>query len=123
MDIKFRAYSKSENFIFKVRHIHWNGGKVSSVQEELTSHYYMVDDIELMRYIERRDKNNKEIYEGDICRFDGHNYLAKVVYCPEIAAFGFDSCNKETINNPKALMYWDDCEVIGNIHKNPELLK
>lgn len=67
--------------------------------------------------------NGKEVYGGDIVRFLNHPYLAEVKYCPEFAAFLFDSHNDKTRNNPNAQMLWRDAfEIIGNIHEHPKLL-
>ena len=60
------------------------------------------------------DKNGNEIYEGDILRYsDG-----------EILGVAFD--NKTAQFTTKTRWLWtiiDVCEVIGNIHDNPELLE
>lgn len=77
-----------------------------------------------LQFTGRKDKNGKEAYGGDIVKFPNHEYLAEVKYCPEFAAFLFDSHNDETRNNPDAQMLWSDAfEIIGNIHENPELLE
>ena len=72
------------------------------------------------------DKNGKEIYEGDIIQDstfkDRGSYIMAVEWEKEAASFvltrngwAFRHYFYES-SNP------DDCEVIGNIHENPELL-
>lgn len=60
-----------------------------------------------------KDKNGKEIYEGDVVQ----DYEGVVHYVRWSVG---DGCFDFT-GSPYALS--DDCEVIGNIHDNPELLK
>ena len=74
------------------------------------------------------DKNGKEIYEGDIIRILLRRHMEDLVFANaeihfEGAAFwfnarkiGFTDCNWHFYNQ-------SDREVIGNIYKNPELLK
>lgn len=64
------------------------------------------------------DKNGKEIYEGDIYRYDNPDSINEVSYCAGGGFTGFD-LTPATHNENKLL----DAEVIGNIHDNPELLK
>lgn len=77
-------------------------------------------DYVLMQYIGLKDKNGKEIYEGDI--IDHEHYSPRtVIYENNHARFGLQSSNKsfykfDEFNKRKML-------VIGNIYENPELLK
>ena len=58
------------------------------------------------------DKNGKKIFEGDIVKVDGKVYEVKYMLGQFFVG----------INMPIAYKRFD-CEVIGNIHDNPELLE
>jgi uncharacterized phage protein (TIGR01671 family) len=85
-----------------------------------TSSYYNYID---MLYTGLKDKNGKEIYEGDIVRNKRHNFKTVIEYYG--ASF---RCKSEGL---PLSMYIDDLlvdeknqiEVIGNIYENPELLQ
>lgn len=65
------------------------------------------------------DKNGKEIYEGDVLYFDG--YQSQVVF--KVVNARFESV--ETNNGRHRLLAhrFKVCEVVGNIHQNPELVE
>ena len=74
--------------------------------------------VTLEQFTGERDKNGNEIYEGDIFNLGD----LKIKYVVEWIDCGFQGRqinNKSTVG----LDYWKEkIKVIGNIHKNPELL-
>lgn len=77
-------------------------------------------DLKIMQYSGLKDKNNKEIYEGDIVTL--HNSRYKVIFNMEQARFVLrdDKFEMEipfTNNNNERM------EIIGNIYENPELME
>lgn len=77
----------------------------------------------LNAYTGRADKNGTEIYVGDILKIDGYKCVVEwnKIICAYCVRFSFE---KEVGCKPLGswLEEYRDCEVIGNIVDNPELL-
>ena len=78
-----------------------------------------------------KDKNGKEIYEGDIVKTTDRVTVKDLIFPIGVVEFkqqAFWICNvpserPDFTHNETLLQYWEtDLEVIGNIHENPELL-
>lgn len=82
---------------------------------------YNIIGIELMQYTGLRDKNGKEIYEGDIVKITGSKEIdiGKVIY--EYNGFIVDVMNMDRFYGRVHLLE-KFTEVIGNVTDNPELL-
>ena len=80
------------------------------------------DRLEIMQYTGLKDKNGKEIYEGDIIRHDwGLNKITFEDY--SFTAEHIISFDGEFNCNLYLSEIGSDCEVIGNIYENPELIE
>ncbi len=118
-EIKFRAW--------------WVNDKKMDLWPEMLSEtygmglYFRLDDtfpVVLMQYTGLKDKNGKEIYEGDILK-DGKGQHGHVLWAHNSWLMEWMARDYEGhLTYDKML---DDCfgygEVIGNIYENPELLK
>ena len=70
-------------------------------------------DAVVMQYTGLTDAKGKEIYEGDIGRYDSST---GVVFWDFLHGRWWLS-----LPYPSARIYWDDVEIIGNVFENPEL--
>ena len=117
-EIKFRAWDKINKEMFNVESINFQERRV---YKDVVS-YRNFNDIELMQYTGLKDKNNKEIYEGDILSDGNDEKPYKVIF--ENGSFraefegDFEEYSFDLID-----VVAQGCEIIGNIYENPELIK
>lgn len=127
-EIKFRAWDKKQNcmddfsdmFIRTNEDIYEEAG-IKYDTPNLEVERVNTGRYEIMQYTGLKDKNGKEIYEGDIVIMKDD---------PEdIGSVAWDSHDMEWVismatTECKMGGYWSyELEVIGNIHDNPELLE
>lgn len=84
--------------------------------------YYGDEDLVIEQFTGLLDRNGKEIYEGDIMRYDAIDY--KVLWADYYAGFETKRLNSPWNNAGLTLHFLASVgRVIGNIHENPELLE
>ncbi|MDJ8959746.1 YopX family protein [Clostridium perfringens] len=129
-DIKFKGWDSVNEVMLPVESINFREGYVS-LNEGDNSLTDTLEMIELIQYTGLKDKNGKEVYEGDIIEsplweaepyeivfkdyaFKARDIRKKIMYGSDLF-FDIDDllsgCVGETF------------EVIGNIYENPELLR
>lgn len=129
---KFRAWDTTKKEMFKDTFAITESGQVVVVeQEDVMSppDYVFVDHLVIMQSTGLFDKNNKEIFEGDIITngkdvmcMKRHNTLGFYVEQKGKVEFIADSAFLEEFEeNAKEIA--DIIEIIGNIYENPELLE
>ncbi|MEE8823473.1 MAG: YopX family protein [Lentilactobacillus sunkii] len=115
--IKFRIWDKKEHVMDVPIAIGFDdSGKIDSVS---TYKYLWGDKFLLEQFTGLKDSNGDDIYENDLVLLDPDDPPYQVI---------FDKGKFELSNDYLGLVYdlseeHMDCEIIGNIHENPELLK
>ena len=121
-EIKFRAWDEKHKLMV------WNP------RLDVTAHPdgsvdYRAGTKTLMQYTGLKDKNGKEIYEGDVLRLgefevgDGKN-IGEVKYFGDDGYPAFDIQGNDMETNALSYLIADgEVEIIGNIYENPNLIR
>lgn len=130
---KFRAWDVHEKKMFtNDQLIIWNGNVYANDNFELNVNNlkgWSIDEKYLMQSTGLKDKNGKEIFEGDIVKFsdcDDEVYITPVVWDKNYACFGVSFSGGYPISFDYLEEFYTelkDIEVVGNIYENPELLE
>ncbi|HGQ9037518.1 YopX family protein [Streptococcus oralis] len=129
---KFRAWDTTNKEIFKDTFAITESGQVVVVDQSsvfVSPDYVFVDNLVIMQSTGLFDRNNKEIFEGDIITngkdvmcMKRHNTLGFYVEQKGKVEFIADSAVLEEFEED-AKEIADILEIIGNIYENPELLE
>ena len=139
-EIKFRAWDRVKKEMNDISDVDWGAG-----------HNYFTDNsYVIIQYTGLKDKNGKEIYEGDMLSLNGNmtaddsmGWLPNgwifdeedkypVRWDEKLAGWvlemptKYDRKDEEAVkylNHARGLLINGDIEIIGNIYENPELLK
>nr|DAQ72515.1 MAG TPA: YopX protein [Caudoviricetes sp.] len=116
---KFRAWLKKEQEMDnEIDHISWLEDELYCIGDGIT---YMVlaEDLVLMQSTGLKDKNGKEIFEGDVVSIDTDEFdLLFVKYESGIYWLMDDEECVEHLSD-----YYKYVSIVGNIYENPELLE
>jgi uncharacterized phage protein (TIGR01671 family) len=116
-EIKFRAWIEKDKYMFYQDNQYLNSfvRRVCMFLADMEHESYLDRNLDeyLMQYTGLKDKNGKEIYEGDVVTTDGDNEPLTVRYAEGPAGFFPFWALGNTY------LY----KVVGNKYENPELLK
>jgi len=123
-EIKFRAWNKTRKCFtyFSLR-------PADNLREVVLTCGKPNENFELMQYTGLKDKNGKEIYEGDIVHLGAYNncqkkwlptYKCEVKFTLEHGGYAVSTPYTDNHFNDFEAKY---CEIIGNIYENPGLLE
>mgnify|MGYP000867915488 CR=1 FL=1 len=118
-EIKFRAWDEKLKLMYATDSVSLCiDGEICYLDTDGEWVADMANRITLMQYTGLKDKNGKEIYEGDIIHcWGGEYYQGYWEYNQKfVVEFGWTQSMWE-------MLHVENIEVIGNIHDNPELLE
>lgn len=118
-EIKFRAWDEDSKFMVEPDFINNNGYACFSNWRGTA-----ILSKDVMQCTGLKDKNGKEIYEGDICLVhDLEKEVVEVIFRKDTASFEGFLRGIKTFKNPHIELFGSYYEIIGNIYENPELLE
>ena len=125
MKPRYRAWMKSLKWMCDVTNISFDSKFVDICQQGDTERYTEMsvefDEITLMQSTGLFDRNGKEIFEGDIVRMAKDVYSEPTYY--EVARHRGGAYRLESKQHGCELwLRHTDCEIVGNVYKNKELL-
>lgn len=111
-EIKFRAWKKFENRFYTEEEMNEIGGYYYThrVDNEW-------DEYPIQQYTGLKDKNGKEIYEGDIVR--SYEKVTTIIWLESEGGFYARTLTGECFKYAHNSII----EIIGNIYENPDLIK
>ena len=120
MTVRYRAWDNANKEMFKDTFSITESGQVVVVEQEdvmCPPDYVFVDHLVIMQSTGLFDKNDKEIFEGDVVKCNG--LLGTIESFKAMWICSFVKYN----NYQKVGFFAQEIEVVGNIYENPELLE
>lgn len=118
-EIKFRAWDKENKKMMKVSSLSLENKEIA-VKENGTYHFFRMQNLELMQYTGVKDKNGKEIYEGDVVVLNNIEIDNMCIVRYEHSNYRLEGWSlREDLSNVEAKFL----EVVGNIYESKNLLE
>ena len=120
---KFRAYdSGSLSRMYQPEEVMVCDGNIWIIDEDSVAGEWIVNnDIHLMQSTGLKDKNGKEIFEGDVVKMSKDVY-SELTYYEVTRHYGGAYRLESKQHGCELWLRHTDCEVVGNIYENKELL-
>ena len=124
-ELKFHAFNKERKKMYDVYSFDQHFIRVAeNVALGVAVTQFSVDDFEpIMQYVGLKDKNVKEIYEGDVVLFDYEKILVSygIQGVDAFEGIGFNLWSHYGQKQDGTRLQ-SEIEVVGNIYESPELL-
>ena len=119
----FRAYdSGSLSYMYQPEEVMVCDGNIWIIDEDSVAGEWIVNnDIHLMQSTGLRDKNGKEVFEGDIVKMVKDVY-SEPTYYEVVRHYGGAYRLESKQHGCELWLRHTDCEVVGNVYENKELL-
>lgn len=121
-ELKFRVWSNYWKKFATEAELYMDGSVDAIFEDDDGVPHHENTDMVIEQYTMLRDKNGKEIYEGDIVAYDYGFGTYIVTYRRYDASFVLEDDDREEIIN-LILSGHPFYKVVGNIHENPKLLE
>lgn len=119
--LRFRAWLKEDKEMVDVEEMHFYNGELDFIGDGITW-MRKSNDCVLMQSTGLKDKNGKEIFEGDAVKMAKDVYSEPTYY--EVVRHRGGAYRLESKRYGCELwLRHTDCEIAGNIWENPELLE
>lgn len=125
MILKFRAWHKTCEEMGRIAFIRYRqSGEIAhlSFRGNTYSGLVKLDEIELMQSTGLKDKNDKEIFEGDIVKMAKDVY-SEPTYYEVVRHYGGAYRLESKQHGCELWLRHTYCEVVGNVYENRELLE
>jgi hypothetical protein len=121
-ETKFRAWHEGKMYRVLVLLLGQLEQTVTLVQDEGPYVTVPLDEVELLQYTGLKDKNGKDVYEGDIIKVAKNSRLFHVIwnewaFCWDLAALNTEGSPVAFTGLPHATF-----DAIGTIYENPDLI-
>ena len=125
---KFRLWNRITSQLHIVDGLYFDAREAEYVDDDNVLRFVGFKNIDLMQSTGLKDKNGKEIFEGDIAQFEDCYTETDFLYVNtgivEWSQGSFTITNRDSVLM-EDLLDGDvlDVEIIGNVYENPELLE
>ena len=121
MKLKFRVWDKLDKEIYEAEEIHWFRGELDFIGDGITFKRD-ADEVELMQSTGLFDKNDQEIFDGDILK--SNKYITSVFYEDGAYCVKFRQTPNTTVTmNVISFIKKYKTKIVGNIYENKDILE